>query len=187
MSHDGRRNAGLWMTRRQSVIGMVLGLGGMTAGVGRAWADDENGILHSAEVIHQEPLFAVAANKVYDALIDPKQFQQVQLLSGVMKAAVLTEKPAQISREPGSAFSLFGGYITGRQIELVPNKRLVQAWRTGRWPDGVYSIAKFELVENGTGTKIEFDQTGFPAGEAEHLAAGWKANYWDAMNKFLSL
>jgi activator of HSP90 ATPase len=50
----------------------------------------------------------------------------------------------------GGAFTLFGGYITGRHVELVPNDRIVQAWRTGGWAPGVYSIAKFELVEQGS-------------------------------------
>jgi activator of HSP90 ATPase len=86
----------------------------------------------------------------------------------------------------GGAFTLFGGYITGRHIELVPNQRIVQAWRTGAWPAGVYSIAKFELVEQGAGCKIVFDHTGFPKGEAESLASGWKAHYWEPMAKLLT-
>jgi activator of HSP90 ATPase len=54
------------------------------------------------------------------------------------------------------------------------------------WDPGVYSIAKFELVQQGSGTKITFDHTGFPQGQAEHLAAGWKANYWEPLEKLLA-
>ena len=86
----------------------------------------------------------------------------------------------------GGTFSLFGGHIIGRHIELVPNKRIVQAWRVVDWDPGLYSIAKFELAEQGPGTKIVFDHTGFPKGKAEHLAAGWKANYWEPLVKFLA-
>jgi activator of HSP90 ATPase len=86
----------------------------------------------------------------------------------------------------GGAFSLFGGYIKGRHIELVPAVRIVQGWRAGSWNPGVYSIAKFELVEQGSGTKIVFDHTGFPKGTAEGLASGWKANYWQPLEKFLA-
>jgi hypothetical protein len=50
---------------------------------------------------------------------------------------------------------------------------------------GIYSIAKFELVEHGSGTKIVFDHTGFPIGDREHLAEGWKMNYWEPLEKFL--
>ena len=48
------------------------------------------------------------------------------------------------------------------------------------------SIARFELVEQGTETKIIFDHAGFPRGKAEHLAEGWKINYWEPLGKFLS-
>jgi activator of HSP90 ATPase len=98
----------------------------------------------------------------------------------------LPDKPAEISREPGGRFALYGGFITGRQIELVPNTRVVQAWRAGDWPAGVYSIARFELVEQGSGSKIVFDHTGFPKGEAESLASGWNAHYWEPLAKVLA-
>jgi activator of HSP90 ATPase len=62
----------------------------------------------------------------------------------------------------------------------------VQAWRSEGWAHGDYSIARFVLVEQGTGTKLVFDHTGFPKGEAEHLAAGWKTNYWDPMKTYLA-
>jgi activator of HSP90 ATPase len=97
--------------------------------------------------------------------------------------AMAIEEPACAVND---VFSLFGGYITGRQIELVPNLRIVQAWRAGGWDPGHYSIAKFELVEQGSGTKIVFDHTGFPIGQAEHLAEGWKGNYWEPLEKFLT-
>jgi Activator of Hsp90 ATPase homolog 1-like protein len=46
-------------------------------------------------------------------------------------------------------------------------------------------IAKFELVEQGSGTRVVFDHTGFPKGQTDHLAAGWKALLGDA-HKFLA-
>ena len=76
-----------------------------------------------------------------------------------------------------------GGYITGRPVELVPNERIVQVWRAGGWPAGDYSIAKFELVEQGSETKIVFDHKGFPNGKAEALASGWKAHYGEPLTK----
>jgi activator of HSP90 ATPase len=68
----------------------------------------------------------------------------------------------------------------------VSNERIVQAWRAGSWSPGIYSIARFELTEQGTGTKIVFDHTGFPQGTAEHLAEGWKVNYWEPLEKYLA-
>lgn len=149
-----------------------------------ATADD--GISHSAEAIHQEINFATTPARLYEALADAKQFSQVVQLSAAMQTGSSPNKPAEISREAGGAFSAFGGYITGRQIELVPAQRIVQAWRAGGWEPGVYSIARFELSAQGSGTRLVFDHTGFPQGQADHLAAGWKGNYWEPLTKFLT-
>jgi activator of HSP90 ATPase len=165
---------------------VAVAIGGLALGLPKIGAAPEEEISRTAEAIHQEPVFKASRKRVYEALTDTKQFDQVVQLSGAMKDMAPGSKPAEISREVGSAFALFGGYITGRQIELVPNERIVQVWRVGRWDPGVYSIAKFELAEQGSGTKIVFDHTGFPKGEAEHLASGWKAHYWEPLSKLLA-
>jgi activator of HSP90 ATPase len=173
-------------TRRQAIAGVAIALGGLALGPVQAWAGAEEEISHTAESIHQEPVFKASRKRVYEALIDTQQFDKVIQISGVMKSMQLGGKPTEISQEVGGAFVLFGGYITGRHVELVPNERIVQAWRTGGWDPGVYSIAKFELVEQGSGTKIVFDHTGFPKGAAETLASGWKAHYWEPLQKLLA-
>jgi activator of HSP90 ATPase len=145
----------------------------------------DNGIIRTAEAIHQEVIFKTTPNRVYDALTNASQFQKVELLSDAMKSVEVNSHPAAISHEPGGSFSLFGDYIVGRQIELVPNQRIVQVWRVESWAAGVYSLVKFELTEHDSGTKIGFDHVGFPEGTAEHLAAGWYAHYWDPLRKFL--
>jgi len=52
---------------------------------------------------------------------------------GAALLAAAGAKPTAISTELGGSFTLFGGYITGRHIEMLPNERLVQAWRAGSW------------------------------------------------------
>jgi uncharacterized protein YndB with AHSA1/START domain len=176
-------------TRRQAIAGAAIAFGGLALRSAKVWAapaDAEAGISRTAAAIHQEPVFKASPKRVYEALTDAKQFDKVIQLSGVMQSMHLGDKPAEISREVGGPFTLFGGYIRGRHVELVPNQRIVQAWRTGGWDPGVYSIAKFELVEQGSGTKIVFDHTGFPNGEAEVLASGWKAHYWEPLAKLLA-
>jgi activator of HSP90 ATPase len=173
-------------TRRQWIMGTVVAASGLVAGATAVWAATDDGLSQTAEAIHQETVFKATPKRIYDALTDAQQFQKVELLSGAMKNLDMTNKPAEISREPGGAFTIFGAYIVGRQIELVPNQRIVQAWREISWAPGAYSIAKFELKEQGSGTKLIFDHTGFPVGAGEHLAAGWKAHYWESLEKFLS-
>lgn len=121
--------------------------------------------------IHQEVDFDAAPKKVYEALTDAKQFGKA------------TGAPMEISRDEGGRFSCFGGMIEGRQIELVPGKRIVQAWRVKSWEPGLYSIARFELQSKGKGTRVIFDHEGFPDVEREHLDKGWHANYWDPLRK----
>lgn len=173
-------------TRRQAIVGAGIAFGGLALASTKAWAEAAEEISHTAEAIHQEPLFKASRKRIYEALTDNKQFDKIVELSGVMQSMHTGDKPSEISPEVGGAFALFGGYVTGRHVELVPNERIVQAWRAGGWPEGVYSIAKFELVEQGLGTRIVFDHTGFPKGDAEHLARGWKAHYWEPLEKLVA-
>jgi activator of HSP90 ATPase len=173
-------------TRRQAITGIASAFGGLTFGSTKAWAAGMDEEVRSAEFIHQEPIFKASRKRVYEALMDTKQFDQIIQISGAVKSMALGGKPTEISREVGGAFAIFGGYITGRHLELVPNERIVQAWRVGSWPPGVYSIAKFELADQAASTKIVFDHTGFPKGLGEHLASGWKEHYWEPLEKFLA-
>jgi uncharacterized protein YndB with AHSA1/START domain len=142
--------------------------------------DDE--LSHTAESIHQEVVFKASPKRVYDALTDAKQFTKVLEFTEMKNLP-----PAQISPEAGGSFSLFGGVIVGRNIELVPNRRIVQAWRVAdSWEDGVYSIVRFELKEQAPDTRLVFDHRGFPTGQGEHLAAGWKIRYWQPLAKYLA-
>lgn len=173
-------------TRRQLLAGLGIAFGGVALGAKGAWAAAEEEISHAAESIHMEPVFKASRKRIYEALTDAKQFDKVIQLSAAVKSGMAkAPNPPEISRKAGGAFALFGGYIFGRQIELVPNERIVQAWRVGSWDAGVYSIAKFVLVEQGAGTKISFDHTGFPKGDGGHLAEGWRVNYWEPLAKFL--
>jgi uncharacterized protein YndB with AHSA1/START domain len=172
-------------TRRTLMLGAAAVFGSAAVVPGSVRADDESGVSHSAEAIHQEPVFAVARQRVFEALTKAEQFEQIVQLSAAKRSGALGSEPAKISAEVGGMFKLFGGYISGRHLELLPGERIVQAWRTGSWKPGEYSIVRFELREHGPGTKIIFDHLGFPQGQAEHLASGWKGNYWEPLQKYL--
>src|SRR5262249_7617655 len=107
------------------------------------------------------------------ALLDSAQFTK---FSG---------RSAKIDRRTGGASTLFDGHIVARNVELVPDRRIVQAWRVVDWPEGVWSIVRFDLVAKGTGTHMVFDHIGFPAGLHNHLSDGWEANYWSLLKKYL--
>src|SRR5262249_50631944 len=141
-------------SRRQLVAGAVA-FAGCAARPIRAWAGVEDRISHTAESIHQEPIFPASRKRVYEALTEARQFDRIVQLSGAMQSGMaLGKKPTQIGRQVGGAFTLFGGHIVGRHVELVPYERIIQAWRVVDWNPGVYSIVKFELTAQGAGTKI---------------------------------
>ena len=123
--------------------------------------------------IHQVVDFTANPQRLYEALLDSKQF------------SAFSGRPAEINREVGGAFSIFGGHIVGRNLELVPNQRIVQAWRVVTWPEGIYSIVRFDLKAQGSGTRLTFDHTGFPEDQRDHLAEGWESNYWSLLKKYL--
>jgi activator of HSP90 ATPase len=181
-----RRDFAVRIATLFSGLGIVSITSASTRATGTLASPAGEEISRSAEAIHQEVSFNVPPARVYDALTDAKQFNKVVQLSAAMKSMSIGNKPVEISRQAGGVFAAFGGYITGRQIELVPGQRIVQAWRVGSWAPGAYSIARFELSAQGSGTKLVFDHTGFPQGDAEHLLAGWKGNYWEPLEKVLA-
>jgi activator of HSP90 ATPase len=149
------------VTRRQ----MGLLLGGVPAANAQSGKTGSN--------IHQEIDFNAPPARIYEVLLDAKQF------------SAFSKDTAEIQPEAGGAFRLFGGRIEGRNVELVPNQRIVQAWRPASWPAGVYSIVRFELTAHGSGTRIVFDHTGFPEANREHLSEGWPRNYWEPLRSYL--
>ena len=155
----------------------AMGMAGNAFGLASPQAD-RNGISHTSESIHQEVIFKAARKRGYEALTQEKQFRQVT--DFIMKDA-----SAEISPDVGGSFSIFGGVILGRHVELVPYERIVQAWREKDWPAGVYSIVRFQLNGQGNEAKLVFDHTGFPEGAASHLAPGWWSHYWEPLQKYL--
>lgn len=122
--------------------------------------------------IHQEVDFQVAPASLYAVLLDAKKFSAFTGLS------------AEIQAQPGGGLQLFGGLIEGRNIELIPNQRIVQAWREASWPQGYYSLVKFEMVARGAGTHLVFDQTGIAEADWGHLNDGWPLRYWNPLRKY---
>jgi activator of HSP90 ATPase len=138
-------------------------------------ADSVKGI-----TIHQSAYFKVAPAQVYGILLSSTEFSTSTKKSFDM----FTASSAKIDPVVGGTFSLFDGHITGRILELVPDQRIVEAWRVVDWPAGVWSIARFDLSTEGGGTRLNFEHVGFPQGLKEHLSKGWQQHYWDAMTKY---
>jgi activator of HSP90 ATPase len=145
------------------------------------------GLSHTAEAIGQEVTLDATPQRVYQALTATKDFDMITRLSdGAVLLNATGAKPTSISTEVGGAFTLFGGYVTGRHLDMLPNERLVQAWHAASWKPGHFSIAAFYLTAEGGKTKLNFEHRGFPNGNGAVLAHGWYAHYWEPLAKFLA-
>jgi len=126
------------------------------------------------KTIRQKVIIGAPPKKVYAALMEEKRH------------AAFTGAPATISRKAGGAFSCYGGYVSGINLELVPAKRIVQAWRGRDWPAGFYTIVTFALSRSAGGrTKLSFTHAGVPANDFKAKSAGWKSHYWKPLKAFL--
>jgi activator of HSP90 ATPase len=176
------RVLGARSTRRQMIRGFAVAFGSLVAGHEIFAMTQQQSVKEAPSTaanqmrtsIHEEVVYKTSPQRIYDALLDSKQF------------AAFTGLPAEIDPKAGGAFSMFGGMIVGRNVELVPNQRIVQAWRPTHWAPGVYSIVKFELKPQGAETTLVLDHTGFPEGAFDSLESGWKAHYIEPLKKFLA-
>ena len=170
------------LIRRRLILGSALLVGGALTWISRAQGEarttvaepSSRGLERLRTSLHQEVDFKTSSQRIYEALLDSKQF------------SAFSGEPAQIDRRAGGAFSMFAGKIIGRNIELIRGERIVQAWRPVSWDAGVYSIVKFELKKRATETRVLLDHTGFPEGAFDHLNAGWRMRYWDPLEKFIA-
>lgn len=176
-----------FMTRRALAVRIAAIPLGAAVGCRAAAPKAADGLTHAADAIRQEVVFKAKRQRVYEALTDSKQFDAVTRLSDALAlVTAVGAKPTTISLEVGGSMTLFGGYVTGRNLEMLPGERLVQAWRAGSWKPGEFSVVRFVLSDDGENTKLVFDHGGFPAGQGDSLAAGWHSHYWTPMAKYLA-
>ena len=127
--------------------------------------------------IHQEAVIKASPGQIYEFLTNGEIF------------GAATEMAAQLSDREGDSFSLFGGRIAGRQIELVPGERVVQAWRFGdahpdTWEPGVYSIVRFTLQPEGDATRFVVDHDAIPPEWEDHIQSGYPMFYERPMTSY---
>jgi activator of HSP90 ATPase len=165
-------------TRRQVATWIALALGSLASAPSAITQEmqekPESTANRKRTSLHEDIDLKSDPQRIYTVLLDAKQF------------AAFTGAPAQIDPKPGGEFSLFGGQIVGRNLELVSNQRIVQGWRPTHWSPGVYSIVEFELKPHTSGTTVALDHKGFPEGDFDHLEWGWHAHYWEPLKKFLA-
>ena len=98
---------------------------------------------------------------------------------------LMTGSPAKVNGHAKGDFTAWDGYIWGTFLELEPNKRIVQLWRTGEFPDDAEdSRVEILLEENNGKTKLTLIHTNMPEGQAESYKTGWLDFYFKPMKEY---
>jgi activator of HSP90 ATPase len=123
--------------------------------------------------LRQTATFKASPHEVYETLMDSK------------KHAEFTGAKATISRKVGGKINIYDGEVEGKNLELVPDQKIVQSWRYSDWPEGHFSTATFTLEPVPGGTRLTFTQKGIPEDKYEDIKQGWKDYYWKPMQELL--
>ena len=120
-------------------------------------------------------LIPASARDIYNAWLDSLAHSE------------MTGGQANISSEPGGAFSAWDGYISGRNLELVPGERIVQAWRTTKFDeDHEDSIVTITLEDRDDGALLTLSHSNVPETHLGYEQGGWHTHYFEPMIAYFS-
>lgn len=123
--------------------------------------------------IRQKVVIPASPIEVYEAFIDAKKHSE------------FTGSKATCDPRVGGEFTAWDGYISGKNLELEKEKRIVQEWTTTEWPEG-FPPSRLELTFTKVrgGTEILMVHSGVPAKLADDIAEGWNEFYWEPLKKY---
>ena len=121
---------------------------------------------HKTFIINAEPA------DVYSALTNPFT---IEIWSGY---------PAIMSEEPGSEFSLWEGDITGRNLEFIKDRKIVQEWYFGEQTDK--SIVTISIQSDKEDSQVTVEHTNIPDKDFAEIAGGWREYYFGAIAIFFN-
>jgi activator of HSP90 ATPase len=110
-----------------------------------------------------------------------------ELFMDSAKHSAATGAPAKVSRKVGGKWSAHGGMIAGKNLALVPNRMIVQVWRSKQWkatdPDSVL-VVRFERAPGGA--RVHLAHVGVPQHDHKDVTQGWRKFYWERWKKYLA-
>ena len=115
------------------------------------------------------------AQDVFTALTNPFT---IELWSG--EKAIMTTKV-------GEEFSLWDGDITGKNIEIIENEKLVQLWYFGEDDDTEPSIVTIKIWPKNSSCSVELLHTNIPDEAYENIVEGWNDAYLGAVKALMEV
>ncbi|TRO46268.1 hypothetical protein E2P30_00350 [Candidatus Bathyarchaeota archaeon] len=126
--------------------------------------------------IKQKIILQALPNEVYYALLDSRKHSEFTGSKATGKAQV------------GAEFTAWDGYISGKNLELEDDKRIVQEWVTSEWPEGYPpSRLEFTLKAFDGKTELTMIHSDIPAEQKEELKQGWIDFYWEPLKKYFEM
>jgi activator of HSP90 ATPase len=94
---------------------------------------------------------------------------------------------AKIQDREGAKFSAHGNYITGKNLQLVKNKLIVQSWRGSDWKKSdLDSTFILSFTQNGNDGIVNMVHANIPDKEYEGIKKGWSDYYWKPWKKYFA-
>jgi uncharacterized protein YndB with AHSA1/START domain len=126
------------------------------------------------KTIKQRVKFKASPESVYECLADSR------------KHTALTGRKAVISTKVGGPFSTNEEDVTGINVDLVPGRRIVQAWRHRRFPEGIFSMAAVTLKPTPDGgTELVLTHRGVPKDLIPETEQAWREQVWSRIKSYL--
>lgn len=123
------------------------------------------------KTINQSYIINAPVDKVWDAFVKPDII------------AKWGAGPAKMDVKEGTQFSLWGGTIYGKNIQIIPHKKIMQDWYEKRWKEPSRVI--FRLYGFPNKTQIDLLHENVPDSSAKDIDAGWHTYYLGAIKKYL--
>jgi len=124
------------------------------------------------ESLELKETFNVKPSEIYEAWLDSTQHSK------------MTGGHAECSKNIGDSFTTWDGYIKGRNIDLKPNKEIIQSWRTSEFDENDDdSKLIIQLRELDDGTELTLMHSNIPEGQMQYKQ-GWKDHYFTPMKSY---
>jgi activator of HSP90 ATPase len=117
-------------------------------------------------------IFPVKAETIYNAWLDGE------------KHAAMTGGSAECKPEENTSFSTWDGYISGKNLKLIPNQKIIQSWRTTEFsPDDADSLVEIDLQTLTQGCRFTIKHSKIPGGQPDY-EQGWIEYYITPMSEY---
>ena len=126
-----------------------------------------------SESITVSSIFNANRQKIYHAWLNSKEH------------TAFTGSEAVTSSRKGGKFTAWDGYISGKNLELTPNERILQSWRTTEFgSDDPDSLLEILLDEKNGKTTVTIHHTNIPEGQGKGYKKGWIDFYFKPMKEY---